>query len=179
MTEFKKNRQKYYYYYTTIGLLTVLVAAAVGFSFPQQMYAAPENAKSVFTARLSGDEEVADPPVETSARGTAIFKLSKDGESLSYRLTVSNIDQVTMAHIHKAPVGVNGPAVAWLLDVRDEPTGQVNGVLASGTITADDLVEPLAGQPLSDLISDLRQGNLYVNVHTLDYPAGEIRGQIS
>lgn len=173
MVEFEKNK-KWKYYYSTIGLLTVL--AAVGFSFPQQVSAANENLKPIFVAQLSGDEEV--PPVETSARGTAIFKLSQDGNSLDYNLIVTNIDQVTQAHIHLAPAGVNGPVVAFLFG-PSEPTDRVDGILARGTITADDLVGPLEGQPLSDLIDEIRAGNSYANVHTVEYPAGEIRGQIS
>jgi len=51
-------------------------------------------------------------------------------------------------------------------------------LLAEGTITASDLVGPLAGQPLSALIEAMRAGNTYVNVHTVQFPAGEIAGQI-
>ena len=65
----------------------------------------------------------------------------------------------------------------------------MDGVLAEGTITAADLVGPLAGHPLSDLIDAIQAGNAYVNVHTNDgvaptntgpgdFPGGEIRGQL-
>ena len=66
----------------------------------------------------------------------------------------------------------------------------VDGVLASGTFTAANLVGPLAGHPLSELISAMRSGGAYVNVHTNDgvaptntgpgdFPGGEIRGQLA
>jgi hypothetical protein len=56
-------------------------------------------------------------------------------------------------------------------------------------ITAADLVGPLAGQPLSALVTELRSGNAYANVHTNDglgdpntgpgdFPGGEIRAQL-
>ena len=62
-------------------------------------------------------------------------------------------------------------------------------VLATGTITAANLVGPLAGQPLSALLAELRSGNAYANVHTNDglgdpntgpgdFPGGEIRAQL-
>jgi hypothetical protein len=56
--------------------------------------------------------------------------------------------------------------------------GRSNGVLAEGVITADDLIGPLAGQSLDDLLDQIRAGNVYVNVHTTQFPGGEVRGQI-
>jgi hypothetical protein len=130
-------------------------------------------------AHLSGGEEV--PPAQTRGQGQAIFQIDPDGTSISYKLIVANIQNVTMAHIHLAPAGVNGPVVTWLYP--DAPPaqlipGRVNGVLAEGVITEFDLVGPLAGATLEDLIEALRSGNAYVNVHTSQYPGGEIRGQI-
>jgi hypothetical protein len=136
---------------------------------------------STFVAHLSGAAEVADPPVETRATGQAILRLSRDGTELDYRLIVANIQDVTMAHIHLAPAGVNGPVVAWLYPDGPPPQllpGRSSGVLATGTIQASDLVGPLAGASLDDLVEALRAGNAYVNVHTVAYPAGEVRGQI-
>jgi hypothetical protein len=93
------------------------------------------------------------------------------------------------AHIHLAPAGVNGPIVAFLYGPAGAGAGRFSGVLAQGTITADDLIGPLAGQDLTALVDAIRAGNAYVNVHTDDgvapagtgpgdLPAGEIRGQI-
>jgi hypothetical protein len=154
---------------TLVTALAAVAAPAVG---------APA-APPVSVAHLSGGEEV--PPVDTRATGQAVFRLSRDGESLAYRLIVANIENVTMAHIHLAPAGVNGPVVAWLYP--DGPPAQLvegrsSGVLATGTITADDLVGPLAGASLDDLLDAMRAGNTYVNVHTSQHPPGEVRGQI-
>jgi hypothetical protein len=130
-------------------------------------------------AHLSSSEEV--PTNDSRATGQAIFRLSRDGTSIHYRLIVANIHDVTMAHIHLAPVGVNGPVVAWLYPEGPPPQllpGRTSGVLATGTITAADLVGPLAGESLDALVAQLAAGNGYVNVHTSAFPGGEIRGQI-
>lgn len=133
-----------------------------------------------FRAHLSGDQEV--PPVETIATGQTIFKLSKDGTELSYKLIVANLDDITMAHIHLAPAGENGPVVAWLYPAGPPPQlieGTTNGILAQGVITSEDLRGVLADASLEDLLEIMMAGGTYVNVHTSEYGGGEIRGQIS
>ena len=132
-----------------------------------------------FRTQLSGDQEV--PPVETNATGQAIFQLRKNGTELHYRLIVANIENVTMAHIHLAPAGANGPVVAWLYPSGPPAQlipGPSNGVLAQGVITSASLVGPLSGESLSDLMDQIIAGNAYVNVHTSQFPPGEIRGQV-
>jgi hypothetical protein len=133
-----------------------------------------------FRTHLTGNEEV--PPVDTRAQGQAIFQLSKDGTELSFKLIVANIQNVTQAHIHLGAFGVNGPVVVWLYPAGPPAQlipGRFQGVLAEGVITeATTLFGPLAGQSLSDLLDAIRAGNTYVNVHTSQFPPGEIRGQI-
>jgi hypothetical protein len=133
-----------------------------------------------FSTTMTGDEEV--PPVATSATGSATFEVSQDGNSISFEVTLVNLSNTTMAHIHLAGAGVNGPVVAWLYP--DSPPAQLiagsfSGVLSSGTITAGDLVGPLEGHGIDVLIDAMIAGDTYVNVHTEAFPAGEIRGQIA
>jgi hypothetical protein len=159
-----------------ILILSLLVAL---FTIAGTAAASPTGNNRNFRAHLTGAEEV--PPAETQAQGQAIFQLSKDGSELHYKLIVANIENVKMAHIHLAPAGVNGPVVAWLYPGGPPPQlipDRFNGVLAEGTITAANLVGPLAGQTLDDLVDAIVAGNTYVNVHTSQYPGGEIRGQI-
>lgn len=132
-----------------------------------------------FRAHLSGQEEV--PPADTRAQGQAIFKLSADGMSLQYRLNVANIENVTQAHIHLGAQGVNGPVIVWLFPSAPPAMlipGRFQGVLAAGVITEANLVGQLAGQTLDDLIELMLAGETYVNVHTSQFPPGEVRGQI-
>lgn len=125
-----------------------------------------------FRVHANGSLEV--PANDSKGQGQAIFKLSKDGESLDYKLIVANIENVVMAHIHQGLPGTNGDIVVWLYPSTAENVlapaggGRIQGPIADGTITADDLVGPLDGMELSDLIELLRAGNAYVNVHTND-----------
>jgi hypothetical protein len=126
---------------------------------------------------LTGELEV--PIRDTKAQGQAIFQLSKDGTSLSYKLITANIENVTQAHIHLGGPDVNGPVVVWLYPSAPPAMlipGRSDGVLAQGTITSASLVGQLAGMSLADLLAHLNAGTAYVNVHTSQYPPGEIRG---
>lgn len=127
-----------------------------------------------YRAMLAGAKEV--PPVTTPAMGEATFMLSPDGTMLTYKLTVSNLTNVTAAHIHLAPAGVNGAVVVGLFG--GSIPGTFTGVLAEGTITSVNLGGSLAGMPLDALIAQMNAGNTYVNVHTMANPGGEMRGQI-
>jgi hypothetical protein len=160
----------------TLAVLFVVGLVAVGIAV------AGVNAN--WSVHPVGAQEV--PPRDTQAQGQAIFQLAQDEQSIDYRLIASNIDNVVQSHIHVGPPDVNGPIVVFLYGLVAPGGGRQDGVLATGTITAANLIGPLAGHPLSDLITELRNGNAYVNVHTNDgvdgvntgpgdFPGGEIR----
>lgn len=139
-----------------------------------------------FVVQLSGEDEV--PPNNSRARGVAIFHVINDGTGLAYKLIVANIENVVASHIHIGASDENGPVTAFLFGPAAPAGGRVDGPIARGVITADDLIGPLAGQPLSALLEQIEAGNAYVNVHTNDgedptntgpgdFPGGEIRGQ--
>lgn len=121
------------------------------------------------------------PVRDTGAQGQAIFQVNEDGTAISYKLIVANIENVTQAHIHLAPAGMNGGIVAWLYPAAPPAQlilGRTQGILGEGEITESSLVGTLGDKPLSDLLDAMRNGGAYVNVHTSQFPPGEIRGQI-
>lgn len=129
---------------------------------------------------LTGAEEV--PSNDSRAQGQAQFRVSRDGTSIGFRLNIANIENVLMAHIHVAAAGENGGIVVWLRPEGPPPQlipGRFSGVYAVGSFTEDNLVGALEGQSLSALIDAMRAGDTYVNVHTEQFPGGEIRGQIA
>jgi hypothetical protein len=131
-----------------------------------------------FVAVQSGDEEV--PPVPTRGRGTAVFSLSADGSALSYQLITAGVEEITQSHIHLAAFGTNGPVAVFLFGPVAEGVSN-SGVLARGTITEADLIarpDIGFGATMAELVAAMRAGGAYVNVHTLDFPGGEVRGQI-
>jgi hypothetical protein len=132
-----------------------------------------------FGTHMTGAEET--PPRPSRAQGQLNLRLQADGTALGYKLLVANIEDVTQAHIHLAPPGVPGPVIAWLYPAAPPAQhipGRFQGVLAEGVITDANVVGPLAGQGVAGLVAAIRAGNAYANVHTVQFPPGEIRGQI-
>ncbi len=118
---------------------------------------------------------------DSAATGLAILRHSTD-EALSYELKAQGIENVTQAHIHIAndPGGDGGVAV-WLYPPAPPAQlipGEFTGQLGGGDFTAADFVGPLAGMTLADLMAAIAENRAYVNVHTEQYPAGEIRGSL-
>ncbi len=140
---------------------------------------APMPVAGNFVSPMDPGQEV--HTVLSNASGNAVFQLSRDGQALRYRVIVAGAQDMTQGHIHLGAAGTNGPVVAFLFNFAPlNATAGVtqNGVVAEGTITAGSLVGPMAGQSLSALLDALRATGAYVNVHTVSFPAGEVRGQV-
>jgi hypothetical protein len=119
------------------------------------------------------------PPVASIGRGLASYLITQDTGNLVYTLQVLDISSpISMAHIHLGRAGENGDVVANLCGAGSTPACATAGVVATGTITSSSLVGPLAGHPLGDLIAAMSSGGAYTNVHSANFPDGEIRGQV-
>lgn len=135
---------------------------------------------SFSTGQMTGESQP--KRVTTNANGVGMF--TQAGENVRYVLLVSQLKNVTEVHIHRGSAGESGPVVVWLYPSPNaskgrEFSGRFDGVLASGTFNASDLVGPLEGESMRQLASAVRSGNAYVNIHTTQYPDGEIRGQLA
>ena len=134
-----------------------------------------------FTARLTGDQEV--PPVETRTRGRAHFTVNHALTKIKFKVKVRVRDDdvgllgVAGAHIHCGLAGANGPVVAFL--AGDMPGGLIGKVEFGGTLMDGNIINPVCGETIADLADAMRDGDTYVNVHSLANAAGEVRGQIA
>lgn len=129
-----------------------------------------------FLASLSGAGEVPPPVLTTNAWGTADFTLNDDMTELNYRLKALKIGSgSTQAAIHRGLPDDNGPVVAFLYGPAS-PAGDER-LNINGRLTQSDLAGPLAGDFVG-FVAALRAGELYVNINSNAYPAGEIRGQV-
>lgn len=156
-------------------MLTALAAIALlGVACEDDAVGIPAGLE-VFTATLNGANERPDPTT-TPATGRAVVTVMEN--LLSWRVEVTNINNVVAGHIHRG-----GPedALGVLQDLTptagDHPT---TTVIAVGSVQGDIVL----------IIADsMRAGRAYVNLHTNDgvdpantgagdFPGGEIRGQL-
>jgi hypothetical protein len=159
-----------------IPVITIVGTGAI-INFSTFVLATVGVSEQQFTAKLFGDMEV--PPIETNATGLAEFRPILNENTVTYTLNVTDIDNITAAHIHSGKYDQNGPIVITLFRPTTPIPKMVSGLLSEGDVTASDLEGPLAGKQLSDLLNSMHSMKVYVNVHTIQYPNGEIRGQIS
>lgn len=130
----------------------------------------------MFVAQLSGGKEI--PPVGSGATGTAGFTV-QDG-TIHYSISISGADGVIGAHIHSGSSNTNGGIRVVLYPGPGQPpfgdpTGRLDGFLTSGSFTAADL----DGITFDALLDAMRSGQVYVNVHSRDFPSpGVARGQV-
>jgi hypothetical protein len=130
-----------------------------------------------FKVPLSGDQEV--PPVVTDTSGKAELKVNRDRTEIRFKLEIKeavDILAVAGAHIHCAPVGVNGPVILFL---AGPVAGGFDGkVKIEGTLSDANIANTACGSTISAIVDSMLAGNAYVNVHSAANPGGEIRGQI-
>jgi CHRD domain-containing protein len=141
-------------------------------------------------ALLTGYEETPSA-VSTTGRGEFSAIIADDGQSIRYRETFSRLQgKITQSHIHVGQLSIGGSVVIFLCqtDTNKDPTGlapqcpqegTVTGVItAANVIAGSQAPQQLAAGDLAAVVTAIRAGTTYANVHTDLSPGGEIRGQI-
>jgi CHRD domain len=135
----------------TLRLAPIALAAGFALSGLSAVYAAD------IAVKLTGDQEV--PAVASAASGVATIVVKND-KSVSGSIKTTGIEG-TVAHIHLAEPGKNGPPIITL------------------NKTADNTWSVPEGSKLTDdQYKSFKDGNLYVNVHSAEHKSGEIRTQL-
>lgn len=113
------------------------------------------------TVMLSGTQEV--PAVATAITATANFAVNFDTGAVSGTMTFTGLTSaVTTANFDQAAAGVNGPVILALTGGAGSTSGAWT---ISGTLTPSEL-------------TSLGSDGLYLNIHSVNFPSGEIRGQV-
>jgi hypothetical protein len=146
-----------------------------------------------FHAVFSGFNEVGSLNAETGAvlspgRATLELQLNRADQTLSFVLKYSGLGTaVTQSHIHFGKVHTpGGVMVFFCANTATAPAGTqpcpANAGTVTGTLSAANVLGPGAqGVPAGDfqaIVDALESDTTYANIHTIGFPAGEIRGEI-
>ena len=111
-------------------------------------------------------EVTSTPPYQgdVDGTGTALLTVNHGQREVCWELTVTDVTlPATASHIHKAAAGIRGPIVVSLS--APDASGRASGCIADRD---RELLKDIMTNPAA----------YYVNVHTTDYPAGAVRGQL-
>jgi hypothetical protein len=137
--------------------------------------------------QLSGYEE---DPLTVSTAGTGEFraKINRSEQTIEYTLSYADLGStVQQAHIHFGGRAQSGGISVFLCtNLNNGPAGTqlcpAAPATISGTITPADVIGPanqgITAGEFAELLAAVRAETTYVNVHSVNFPGGEIRGQI-
>ena len=140
-----------------------------------------------FVGNLTGGSEV--PPVPSPGTGFAAVVLDQTAQTLRVNATFSGLTSNTnAAHIHCcAPLGTNAGVATTVPAFPGFPLGVTSGSFSSVVF---DLTQPTIYNPAfvtlqggliqaeAALIAGIQNEMTYLNIHTVNNPGGEIRGQL-
>jgi CHRD domain len=130
-------------------------------------------------ATLSGFQEV--PAILSNGRGE-FRAIIRGDSSIIFELSYSGLSSaVLFAHVHFGQPGVNGGILFFLCSGGSQDPCPPSGTIRGKITAADVMAIPEQGVQAGDLagvIRAIRSGVTYANVHTVNFRAGEIRGQL-
>lgn len=154
-------------------------------------------ASVIFHANMTFDQEVPTVPAPEGASGVATFVLNDARNALSYDVLITGLNfppntppgpnDMTRLHIHRGPAGIAGPIVFGMIETAVPPPIPQSDVDDLVIVASPGLIHVTGvwdnvegnGTTLAAELGNLFSGNLYINAHTGDHPAGEIRGLIA
>jgi CHRD domain len=172
-------------------VIAATVGAAVAITATGSV-AAPEGVdtfgrNNVFRVQLSGYQE--DPlAFSTPASGSFRAVINERAQEITYSLSYNNLSGgVTQAHIHFGGRHQGGGISIFLCtNAGNGPAGTqlcpAAPATITGTIKPDAVIGPvgqgIAAGEFAEIVKAMRAGMTYANVHSVERPAGEVRGQL-
>ena len=158
-----------------IGKWAIATLAASLFAVP-----AARSATEPFSAILVGANEV--PPINTA--GSGAFGMQIVGSNITFSISFSDLSSpLAVAHIHFAPSQVAGGVMIFLCGGGGQPdcpattAGTITGTITAANVTGP-TTQGINPGDLDSALEAVRAGLGYVNMHTVNFGGGEIRGQI-
>ena len=161
-----------------VGALAAAVLFGVSCSddFPTLSSKAPP--RQEFVADLTPDKERPNPATGVNSKGTSNVTIL-DTNLIRVETIVSTIDSVTQSHIHAGDANTAGPIMVFLLSNVAAGRAPITGTDRTlSVVSINRATTFLSPFTFDSLMTRIKNGTAYTNVHTRRYPGGEIRGQI-
>jgi hypothetical protein len=134
-----------------------------------------------FRADMKGPTE--NVSILSGATGRLSLTVNDDDSSVHYVLQFQGFQTTVMAsHIHIGKPNDNGGVTVFFCGGPTTPVCPQGEGTVEGDFTADDVIglpaQELAANDLAAVLSAIRAGDTYANIHTMAHGGGEIRGQI-
>jgi hypothetical protein len=159
----------------TLMILTIGVYTAAGAA----------GKRRVKSEQMTGYQET--PGLSSNATGLFTAEIDEDSQVITFELTYTGLSApATVAHVHFGNRFTSGAVSAFFCGGAGKPScpaGTTDQAVVTGTIVAGDVIGPaaqgIAPGEFDELVAAIRAGVTYANVHTANFPAGEIRAQIN
>src|SRR5215831_21352570 len=162
---------------SVVAMITVSMTLFVASAGVLSSSVIAQQSQAHFIANLSG-KSAFPPNPSFAATDKATFTVTDDGKKMSYSINATKINHVDNIVLVYWPTGANRASNIVLLRTGAEhgATGPTNGILVQGTISSSDLVGPLKGKHISDLVRDMLNGNvdLWITTTTNLMIAGKV-----
>lgn len=171
-----------------MGGIGVILAASIGVGLVSSAGADNRGKRpEVVRAQLTGYSEV--PSQSSAGRGLFRAVIDAEAETITYSLSYANV-AITQSHLHFGQHHTNGNISVFLCtNLGNAPSGvptqpcpaapaEINGVISAASVVALAAAQGIAAGEFGELVAAIRNGSVYVNIHTTGVAAGEIRGQL-
>lgn len=145
--------------YVPFVLATLFFLAACGSDSDSDVNVTPFTPTTSFHVTLTGAQQV--PFNNSMQNATATVEIDDTNNLMRASIDISGVTGFAAAHLHSGSIGVNGGVNFQFLPTDN--SAQYSVPLSSASSSA---------------IAEILNGDWYVNLHTADFPDGEIRGQI-
>ena len=162
---------------TFMHLRRLFTNALIGSIAAFGLTACDSDPQEKYVAELRSSNEL--PTNTSTATGRVVLLVSRDGSYAEYSVEQAGLTGgIRGGHFHRAAAGVNGPVILSFFFNSD---GSPNNGPTPGTTDLE--LNKIIGRTLTKtqldiILADMRAGNLYANIHTPNFPGGEIRGQM-
>ena len=168
-----------------MSVVSLLVATVVGLGLVASAGADNRGKREeVVRARLLGLSEV--PSQSVQSHGSFRAVIDEDAGTITYSLSYTGLAP-TQSHLHLGQHHTNGGIVVFLCtNLGNGPAGtqpcpagpaEITGTIMAAQVVALAAQQVTAGD-FAEVLAAIRNGSVYVNMHTAAAPGGEIRGQV-